>query len=70
MANALQLGDLVRHVHLGGLGIITGERIRHSNITMGDAKWLVVKWINPIGGIIRDCFMPAFLEKVEQTDKK
>lgn len=72
MVLTLQLGDLVRHKHLGGLGLIVNKKVVMSNITMGLApkvtvKWLVAHWCQPSSHID---YFPAFLELAEQTDKK
>ena len=67
----LQLGDLVRHKYLGGMGIIVGRKNVVSNITMGMAtkltvEWLVAHWVQPHSHID---YFPAFLELYEQSDK-
>lgn len=70
MVHALQLGDLVRHKHLGGIGIITGEKTEVSNITMGSARKFIVEWL--VVGTYHhgsNDYFPAFLERVAQTDK-
>ena len=41
----MKVGDLVRHKHLGGLGIIVDKKTVMSNITMGLATKFTVKWI-------------------------
>lgn len=68
----MNVGDLVRHRHLGGLGLIVGKKTVMSNITMGLApkltvEWLVAHWCQPRSQID---YFPAFLELAEQTDKK
>ena len=45
MVFALQLGDLVRHKHLGGIGIIIDEKTIVSNITMTSARKFIVEWL-------------------------
>ena len=67
MVYALQLGDLVRHKHLGGLGIITGTKQHHSNITMGQSEWFVVKWIT-IGAIQRKA--GAHVDRKKERNKR
>ena len=66
----MQVGDLVRHVHLGGCGLIVDTRIKHSNITMGSDEWFVIKWFTTPTQRSRDVYMPAFLELLDPTDKK
>ena len=70
MVHALQLGDLVRHKHLGGIGIITGEKTIVSNITMGSAIKFTVKWLVHTS-YPKECYdyFPAFLELSESADK-
>ena len=41
----MNIGDLVKHKYNGGVGIITGSRFGHSNITMGTTEWVTIKWI-------------------------
>ena len=65
----MNIGDLVRHKYNGGVGIITGSRFGHSNITMGYAEWVVVKWAKDHTGRTRDLYIPAFLELLEPKDK-
>ena len=65
----MNIGDLVKHKHLGGIGIIVGTTMKHSNITMGYAKWVVVKWVKDHTDRTRELYMPAFLELLAQTDK-
>ena len=67
----MKVGDLVKHKHLGGLGLIVNKKIVMSNITMGLAqkltvKWLVSHWCQPHSHVD---YFPAFLELVDQTDK-
>jgi len=70
MVHALQLGDLVRHKHLGGIGIITGEKTIVSNITMGSATKFIVEWLYREHPKPAKCdYFPAFLERVVPTDK-
>ena len=70
MVLALQLGDLVRHKHLGGIGIITGQKTVVSNITMGSATKFAVKWLQSSSGVLLSGdYFPAFLELYEQSDK-
>jgi hypothetical protein len=65
----MQRGDLVRHVHLGGCGLIVDTRMITSNITMGKAEWLVIQWLQTPTQRSRDVYMPAFLEPFKPTDK-
>ena len=65
----MNIGDIVKHKHLGGVGIIVGTTMKHSNITMGFAEWVVVKWAKDHTGRTRDLYIPAFLELLEPTDK-
>ena len=67
----MNIGDLVKHKHLGGLGLIVGIKTVVSNITMGSAtklsvKWLVAHWVQPHTQLD---YFPAFLELVDQADK-
>jgi len=67
----MNVGDLVRHKHLGGMGLIVGKKTVMSNITMGLAtkltvEWLDAHWVQPRSHID---YFPAFLELYEQTDK-
>ena len=64
-----KVGDLVRHVHLGGCGLIVDTRMKHSNITMGATEWFVIQWFQTPTQRSRDVYMPAFLELLVQTDK-
>ena len=69
MVHALQLGDLVRHKHLGGIGIITGQKTIVSNITMGTTTKFIVEWLYRKHPKPAQCdYFPAFLEHVAQTD--
>ena len=65
----MNIGDLVRHVHLGGCGLVVDTRMKHSNITMGTTEWLVIKWFQTPTQRSRDVYMPAFLEPFKPTDK-
>ena len=65
----MNIGDLVRHVRLGGCGLIVDTRMRHSNITMGIAEWFVIKWFQTPTRCSRDVYMPASLEVIDPTDK-
>ena len=65
----MKIGDLVRHKYNGGVGIITGSRYMHSNITMGTAEWVTIKWIERGENQKRTRFMPAYLELIKPTDK-
>ena len=70
MGSTLQLGDLVRHKHLGGVGIILEKKSIYSNITMGLATKFIVKWL--VRGTYHhggNDYFPAFLERVDQTVK-
>ena len=65
----MRIGDLVTHKYNGGVGIITGSRYMHSNITMGTAEWVTIKWIEQVGNLNRSRYMPAYLEVIDPTDK-
>ena len=65
----MRIGDLVTHKYNGGVGIITGSRYMHSNITMGTAEWVTIKWIEQGGNLNRTRYMPAYLEVIDPTDK-
>ena len=65
----MRIGDLVKHKYNGGVGIITGSRYMHSNITMGTAEWVTIKWIERGGNLKRTRYMPAYLEVIDPTDK-
>ena len=70
MVFALQLGDLVRHKHLGGIGIIIDEKTIVSNITMTSARKFIVEWL--VSDLYQNRqydYFPAFLERVAPTDK-
>ncbi len=69
IGGTMQIGDLVKHVHLGGCGLIVDKRMKHSNITMGTIEWFVIKWFHTPTQRSRDVYMPLFLELVEPTDK-
>lgn len=67
----MNIGDLVKHKRLGGMGLIVGKKTVVSNITMGSAtkftiKWLVAHWVQPHN---HNDYFPAFLELYEETDK-
>ena len=65
----MKIGDLVRHKYDGGVGIITGSRYGHSNITMGTTEWVTIKWIEQGTNHKRTRYMPAYLELIKPTDK-
>ena len=65
----MKVGDLVKHKYNGGVGIITGSRSMHSNITMGTAEWVTVKWIERGKNHNRTRYMPAYLEVIDPTDR-
>ena len=65
----MRIGDLVKHKYNGGVGIITCSRYMHSNITMGTAEWVTIKWIEQGGNLNRSRYMPAYLEVIDPTDK-
>jgi len=65
----MNIGDLVRHVHLGGCGLIVDTCMKHSNIALGTTEWFVIEWFQTPTQRSRDIYMPAFLEPMEQTDK-
>lgn len=65
----MNIGDLVRHVHLGGCGLIVDTRMKHSNITMGTIEWFVIQWFQTPTQSSRNVYMPAVLELLAQTDK-
>ena len=65
----MRIGDLVKHKYNGGVGIITGSRNMHSNITMGTAEWVTIKWIEQGTNQNRTRYMPAYLEVIDPTDK-
>ena len=69
MVPTLQLGDLVRHKHLGGVGIITEEKTVVSNIAMGLATKFTVEWISSTLPLLNADYYPALLERVVPTDK-
>jgi hypothetical protein len=60
----IQIGDLVRHRYEKDIGIVIGTVVRNCNITMGMAKWLVVRWSD---GSKRES-LPLFLEPLSRTD--
>ena len=66
----MNIGDLVKHKHLGGLGIIVGKKTVVSNIMMGSATKFIVKWL-VIGTYHHggNDYFPAFLELSESADK-
>ena len=66
----MKVGDLVKHKHLGGLGLIVGEKRVMSNIAMGLATKFIVKWL--VNGTYHhggNDYFPAFLELIKPTDK-
>ena len=66
----MKVGDLVRHKHLGGIGIITEEKTVVSNITMGSATKFIVQWLECRSGVLLSGdYFPAFLELIKPTDK-
>ena len=66
----MKIGDLVRHKHLGGLGLIVGEKTFVSNITMGLAQKFIVKWLeDSSGALVGGDYFPAFLEPSVSADK-
>ena len=70
----LHIGDLVKHKHNGGIGIITGSRFGHSNIMMGTTEWVTIKWIERPTVVMgkahnRTRYLPAYLEPIKPTDK-
>lgn len=66
----MNIGDLVRHKHLGGIGIIVNKKTVVSNITMGSATKFTVQWVEcRTGVLLSGDYFPAFLELVDQTDK-
>ena len=65
----MRIGDLVKHKYNGGVGIITGSRYGHSNITMGTTEWVTIKWIERGTNHERTRYMPAYLELIKPTDK-
>ena len=65
----MRIGDLVTHKYNGGLGIITGSRYGHSNITMGTTEWVAIKWIERGTNQNRTRYMPAYLEVIDSADK-
>ena len=66
----MKVGDLVKHKHLGGLGIVVGKKTVVSNITMGSATKFIVKWLeDSSGALVGGDYFPAFLELSESADK-
>ena len=67
----MNIGDLVTHKHLGGLGLIVGKKIVVSNITMGSATKLTVEWLVQFTDSPRERYdyFPAFLELSQSTVK-
>ena len=65
----MNIGDLVKHKYNGGVGIITGSRFGHSNITMGTTEWVTIKWIEQGANQNRTRYMPVYLEPIDPTDK-
>ena len=66
----MKIGDLVKHKYNGGVGIITGSRFGHSNITMGTTEWVTIKWIEQGTNQNRTRYMPVYLEVIDPTVKK
>ena len=66
----MKVGDLVKHKHLGGLGIIVDKKTVVSNITMGSATKFTVKWLVHTS-YPKECYdyFPAFLELSARTGK-
>ena len=65
----MKIGDLVKHKYNGGVGIITGSRFAHSNITMGTTEWVTIEWIERGTNQNRTRYMPVYLEVIGPTDK-
>ena len=66
----MNIGDLVRHKHLGGLGLIVGKKTVVSNITMGTSTKFIVQWLYTKHPKPAQCdYFPAFLELSESADK-
>lgn len=65
----MNIGDLVRHVHLGGCGLVVDTRMKHSS-HIGWNRWLVIEWFQSPTQRGRDVYMPVFLEHFKPTDKK
>jgi septum formation inhibitor-activating ATPase MinD len=62
----IEIGDLVKHIHLGGVGIILEKRNVVSNITMGTAIKYKVQWLASHREFLTEGFyFPAFLEVIE-----
>jgi len=59
-----EIGDLVRHRYEKDVGIVIGIITKHSDITMGMAKWFMVRWSD---GSKREIFS-LFLVPLNQTD--
>jgi len=61
----MKVGDLVKHTHLGGVGIILEKRDVVSNITMGTATKYKVQWLVSHREFLTEGFyFPAFLEVI------
>lgn len=59
----MNIGDLVKHKHLGGTGIILEKRDVVSNITMSTATKYKVQWLVSHREFLTEGFyFPAFLE--------
>ena len=65
----MNIEDLVKHKYNGGVGIITGSRFGHSNITLGTTEWVIIKWVEQGTNQNRTRYMPAYLEVIDPTDK-
>ena len=66
----MKVGDLVKHKHLGGLGLIVNKKTVVSNITMGSATKFTVKWLAHTSYPKESYdYFPAFLELSESADK-
>ena len=66
----MQIGDLVTHKHLGGLGLVVDKKTVVSNIAMGSATKLTVEWlVHTEYPRERYDYFPAFLELSEPTDR-
>jgi hypothetical protein len=59
----MKVGDLVKHKHLGGVGIILEKRDVVSSITMSTAMKFKVQWLVSHREFLTEGFyFPAFLE--------
>ena len=70
IGGTMQIGDLVKHVHLGGCGLIVDKRMKHSNITMGTIEWFVIKWFHTPTQRSRDVYMPLFSRTCRTNGQK